>query len=245
MNPRGSGFGVQVEVVQVIVDDGASGADGVAFGAVGAKIISVGSHILEHLGWTGRSAVVAGAVEEVVGLVGSVADITEEHSCSNCGDIRVSITPLSKLHNAKSLTHLARSRLWVESSVGSLRAAEDLTAASAQDITSNIGTLRETAKNQLRLGALLVVGGHLRQTVGGALLHSGAVVGVARVVELDVLVVAAAQAIADGVDQLALASGIGLVVAAGEEDVHVFAAILADADGAGLGAGCEEEGESE
>lgn len=97
MDPGGSGLGIQVEVVQVVGGDGASGADGVTLGAVGAKIISVSSHVLEHLGCAGGSAVVAGAVEEVVGLVGSVANITEEHGRGNCRDIYVSITPPSKL----------------------------------------------------------------------------------------------------------------------------------------------------
>lgn len=95
-------------------------------------------------------------------------------------------------------------------------------ASSAKNVASDVSALRVPAENELCLGALFVVGPHLVDAVARALGHRVAVGRLERVVVLDVFIVAAVDAGADGCDELALPSWVGFVVAAREKDVHVF-----------------------
>jgi hypothetical protein len=98
---------------------------------------------------------------------------------------------------------------------------EEHTTASTEHIANHVTTLRVATDHELGFGTALAVLGDLLDAIGLALRHRAAVRRRERVVELDVLVVAVAiiEAGADGLDELALAAGVGFIVAAGEEDV--------------------------
>lgn len=83
------------------------------------------------------------------------------------------------------------------------------------------------AHDELRVRTALVVRRDLRGAIGGAFFDGLAVRRLERVIELNVLVVAAVEPVADGGDELALASWVGLVVPAREEDVHALAVCVA------------------
>lgn len=105
---------------------------------------------------------------------------------------------------------------------------EEDAAAAAEDITQDMPALRVTADNKLRVGASLIVGGYLGDSSFATGFHRAAIFDFQGIVEGDVLVVAASEAHevrADGLDKLTLATGIGLVVSPGQEDVDVGARI--------------------
>lgn len=96
-------------------------------------------------------------------------------------------------------------------------------STTTEDVSHDVRALRVAAKDELRVRA---VGGILRDlllAIDVSLVDARAVVVREVVVVHDVFVAAAREAIADGVDENALATGIGLVVALCNEDVDVFA----------------------
>ena len=102
-------------------------------------------------------------------------------------------------------------------------ALEENTTASAKGVSDHVRALGVAAQDELGVGALLVVGDDLGDGVGAALVDRVAVGVGQHVLHHDVLVVAAVVDLADGVDQLALPARVRLVVALGQEDVHVGA----------------------
>lgn len=90
-----------------------------------------------------------------------------------------------------------------------------------QHVVDNNRTLAVTTQGDLGVGASLDVRVDLGHARGAALLDCGReAIGVGRV-ELDVLVVAAGDAVARGVDKVLLSTGVSLVPPARKEDVHV------------------------
>ena len=189
LDPTGSIVGVEVEVVEVVVDIEGTGtgssADGVRCIAVRSHDARELVHAVERVGGAGVVAADRGTAEVVVRLVGNVSVVTEEEDGTEL---------------------VARAGRGVKTGVG---ASADVRAS--EDISSNVGTLRVTGQDKLGARALLSVGGHLVDAVGVALLDSGAVVAAIGVVEKDILVVARFETVADGSGKLALTTRVRLV----------------------------------
>lgn len=118
------------------------------------------------------------------------------------------------------LTLLSGSRVRVElSGVWLNTALKENTTTSSKDVRDNLGTLGVTADDKLGVWASGVVRSDLVESVGDTLGNGCAVVGLDWVVEQDVLVVAAGETSADGVDELSLTSRVWLIVSLAQEDV--------------------------
>lgn len=203
LDPLGGNVAVEVEVVQVVGNNVTTSADGVLSDTVVVVLGSPSGKVGQLVGRAREDAVVGSTAELVVGLVGSVSGVTEG---KNSDDL------------------LAELRVDIKVGRGNGHAVlEESTASTTDDVSDNLGTLRVTADNQLGVGTASAVGVELSDTVGNTLVDRLAVGCFNRVVEEDIFVVAVLKTIADGVDELALTTGIGLVVSLGEEDVYVTA----------------------
>jgi hypothetical protein len=192
LDPCGGGVAVEVEVVQVVGNNVSASADGVLSNTVVVVLGSPGGKVGQLVGRTREKTVVGSTAELVVGLVGSVSGVTEGGDSDNL---------------------LAELRVDVKVGRGDGHAVlEESTASTTENVTDDLGTLGVTADNQLGVGAASAVGVELSNAVGNTLVDRLAVGSLNRVVEKDILVVAVLKAIADGVDELALATGVGFVV---------------------------------
>lgn len=166
-----------------------------------------GCEVGQLVGRAREDAVSGRAAELVVGLVGSVSGVTEGGDSDDLlADLRVNIKVRGGLSGAT---------------------LEESSGTTAENVANNLGTLRVTADDQLSVGASGIVAGELGNAVGNTLLYGCTERRFNGVVEKDVLVVAVVKTIANGVYELALTSGVGLVVALSKEDVNVTAGRLA------------------
>ena len=176
----------------MVGDNVTTSADGVLSNTVVVVLGSPGGKIGQLVGRTREETVVGSTAELVVGLVGSVSGVTED---SDSDDL------------------LAEIRVDIKVGRGSGHAVlEESTASTTNDVADNLSTLGVTADDQLGVGAASVVGVELSNAVGNTLIDRLAVRSLNGVVEEDILVVAVLEAIADGVYELALATGVGFVV---------------------------------
>lgn len=200
----------------MVGNDIATSADWVTSGTVGAKYRGVAVETGKVIGAAGVLLLV-GSVKNVVGLVGSVHDITPDEGGANCN---MSVSSLSMWPEV-SLTSLAGGRLAIKTS-----GHESAATGSTKYVTNNVSALRVAVDYNVGAWALLVEGSDLRDTVAGTLSNLSAVVTTESDVELDV----------DEVARLALGSelaagslnegegtsiAVGRVVAASHEDDYI------------------------
>ena len=114
LDPGGSRVGVDVEVVEVVLDNVATGADGVSGVTVVAKTAGVAAEVGELAGRAREDTVRVGAVEVVVRLAASVADVTEDESGDDWEELVVSTTvPIIIITKHKKSTHSSfQRRCW-------------------------------------------------------------------------------------------------------------------------------------
>jgi hypothetical protein len=180
----------------VVGDNVTASADGVLSNTVVVVLGSPGGKVGQLVGRAREDTVVGSAAQLVVGLVGGVSGVTEG---GNSNDL------------------LAELRVDIKVGRGNGHAVlEESTASTTEDVTNDLGTLRVTADNQLGVGAASAVGVELSDTVGNTLIDGLAVRSLNGVVEKDILVIAVLKAVADSVYELALTTGVGLVVASME-----------------------------
>lgn len=177
----------------MVGDNVTTSADGVLGNTVVVVLGSPGGKIGQLVGRAREETVVGSTAQLVVGLVGGVSGVTEG---GNGNDL------------------LAELRVDIKVRRGNGHAVlEESTASTTEDVANNLGTLRVTADDKLGVGAASAVGVELSDTVGNTLIDRLAVRSLNRVVEKDILVIAVLKAVADGVYELALTTGVGLVVA--------------------------------
>lgn len=129
------------------------------------------------------------------------------------------------------LTLVTGTRLWTQArNVFFHTTLEKDTSAAAEDVAYNVATLRITAHYELGVRTSLVVGRDLFLSINNTLGDRFTKWRWERVVEVNVLVIAALQSRADGLHQLSLSPRLRLIVALGEKDVHVLAISVADAN---------------
>lgn len=115
---------------------------------------------------------------------------------------------------------IARHRTRIQARSSRSRAPlEESSTTTSQHIAHNMCALRVPANHKFRIRALLSIRRDLVHAGLPPSLHSAAILRLERIIEDDVLVIAAAEPGADGVHELALAPRVRLVVAAREEDV--------------------------
>ena len=176
----------------MVGDNITASADGVLGNTVVVELGGPGGKVGQLVGRAREDTVVGSTAELVVGLVGSVSGVTEDGDSDDL---------------------LAEIRVDIKVGRGSGHAVlEESTASTTNDVADDLGTLGVTADDQLGVGAASVVGVELSNAVGNTLIDRLAVRSLNGVVEEDILVVAVLEAIADGVYELALATGGGFVV---------------------------------
>jgi hypothetical protein len=196
-DPRGGLVGVELEVVEVISNNVSSGANWVSACAVVAENGSVAVEEREVCG-TARVGLLVGAIEDVVGLVGSVHDVAPEESGSD---------------------GLAGGRGVVDTG-GDLGA----TTRSTENVADNVSTLRVAVDYDVGARALLVESGDLSDTVACTLSDLSAVVGSESDIVLDLDVVAGlalgSQLGAGGIAERRCATIVvrGIIAASHEDD---------------------------
>jgi hypothetical protein len=248
LDPRRRRVGVHVVVAQVhrVHRVGLVGrADGVVLLAPVAQHAGVRVDARELAGRAGEEPVEAGAGAEVVRLVGGVAGVAEGDGRDDCGTLAAAHGGhASTTAPTTQLTPVARAGVPVQRGRAGLDAAvERDAAAAAEDVGHDLAALRVAGQDQLGVRAQLGVGRHLRDAGDGAVVG-----GLARQVGEEgrvdqVLVATAGQPVTGRRDERALAAWVGLVVPAGEEEVHVVAGgRRARIGGVGRGREGEREG---
>lgn len=107
--------------------------------------------------------------------------------------------------------------------VGLQASIEGHPSAAAEDIASNLPTLRVASKNDLRVRALLSICGHLLVSRHRAIV--GRLTGEIRVERrvVEIFIPAACQTVAGRFHKHALASRIGLIVASCQKEMYIVA----------------------
>lgn len=206
----------------MVIHNIASGADRVCRNAIVSKRIPVLVQIRQLISGPREDAIAAGATLHVEELTSRVPHVSEdERSDDSIAGLRVRIQSLVALL---------------------LAVLEQRPATSAEYVPDYLTPLAVPADNEFCVGTPFVVRSDLLDAVGGALSDRVAVRRWKRVVELNILVVAAGQAGADGINEFPLATGVGLVVAASEKDVNILALVRARLlRGSAQGKGCRRE----
>lgn len=123
------------------------------------------------------------------------------------------------------LTLVARTRFWVQTRVRTNgteygRIAE-ISAASTKDVACNIRTLTVARQYQLAIRTSVRISSHLSNAVDIALSHGGTIICFRWVPELNILIIAGWQIVANGASEFALSTRVRLVPAFGEKDVDI------------------------
>jgi hypothetical protein len=165
-DPRRGVVGVQLKVVEVISNDVAASTYWVTGSAVRAEDAGIAVKQGEGVGWA-RVGLLGGAVEDVVGLIGGVKNVTPEECGTNWGAL---VWIFTRCRCWRVRTSLASSRVVVNAV-----ADECAATRSTENIANNLSTLRVAVDYDMCARAFGVVRGDLRDTVGGTLSNLGAV----------------------------------------------------------------------